>query len=250
MRGALLFSAVASCTTVLDYGPERHFTPGLLYRQTAEASSGSGRCDGESPALRARPPDAIAADCDSTRAPLEGAQSITIVDEGRVICDPCWEPKASVWASFDFRIDDAENYIAIPFELESDARPRAREPGEMPLDLRRTGALVSWGPDPNIRLYCETDKAAAAIPVAVSAARHVVFHFDWNTGRGELWVADVGSDPVTMTSTPAAATIACKPSSLLPTSWSARALVKPAPGRGAFSIDRISVAETRDGLVL
>jgi hypothetical protein len=237
----VLCAAATACTALLDYGPTRQFQAGALYHQDAEAKSGRGRCDGESPPFRVQPPDTILADCDSSEAPLEGSQSMTLTDEGRLACDPCWAEKKSLWVTFDFRVDSAENYIAIPFELATGT------PADLTLDVRRTGALVSWGPEPALRLYCGTDLSSGPVPLAIGVATRIIIHFDFTATRTDLWTADLGADVIDATSKAAAVSLMCN-LPVLPTSWLSRAIIKPSPGHGAFSVDAISVAETREAL--
>jgi hypothetical protein len=231
----LLPATMVACTTVLDYGPERRFTKLPLYRQSFEATSGSGRCDAERPEVRAGLVSPTAADCDHAAAALEGAQSLHVKDEGEVACDPCWtERPDEVWSSFALRMDGGTSFIGAVFALASE------KPTEDPPYLRQAGPVVSWGPEPFVRLFCDDVGSVDQLPLPVGKSARVLVHYDWRTNRGELWVGELSAAPTP--SMPPGATIKCRPSPQ-PSSWYARGLVKPQPGQGSFTLDDLVVAD-------
>jgi hypothetical protein len=214
--GSYVTSAAAvwtiSCATGLDYGPERAYEPVPLNQQDAEAVSGAGSCIQEMPPFRSRDPAGLVADCNDTTTPLEGAQSISVTDEGRLGCDGCGPAANTLWARFLFRVGHAQNFIAVPFQWTTDAQ-------ELIPEKRRTGALVAWGPDPVLRLGCPLDtNLSQPVPAPVETTLHIVYPFDWQTFRGALWVADSPVDPTH----PPQATIECLGPER-PTGWFASA---------------------------
>jgi hypothetical protein len=233
-----LLPALAGCSEVLGYGDERERVYELLDYQSAESSSGPGRCDGETPALAAN--DAV--DCDAVDAPLAGTQSILVSNSGAVGCSSCWSPRGQIWAEFLARFAESTNFAALAFEP-SDISEGVKFEG------RATGASVFWSQG-GLGLVCAAEGGTSdPTPVEPGQVVRVGYYFNWPASIGSIWVADANDARAALFDAPPVAEISCAPQRLASTGWLARGNVKPDPGSGTFVIDEIRVAESREGLL-